>query len=111
MKQKAIFTCALCILLCVCGCTARTAGEIQRTDKESQAETNAAGVAQEDSTKTPVEKEAANSGGNQNDHCSRTGGGLLACGCDSGSGADELLYRRCAGYGTVLGHSERKTAK
>lgn len=59
MKQKAIFTCALCILLCVCGCTARTAGEIQRTDKESQAETNAAGVAQEDSTKTPVEKEAA----------------------------------------------------
>ena len=59
MKRKVIFTCTLCFLLCVCGCTARTAGEIQRTDKESQAETNAAGVAQEDSTKTPVEKEAA----------------------------------------------------
>lgn len=59
MKRKVIFTCTLCFLLCVCGCTPRTAGEIQRTDKESQAETNAAGVAQEDSTKTPVEKEAA----------------------------------------------------
>ena len=42
MKRKVIFTCTLCFLLCVCGCTPRTAGEIRRTDEESQADANAA---------------------------------------------------------------------
>lgn len=55
MKRKVIFTCTLCFLLCVCGCTPRTAGEIRRTDEESQADANAAGVVQGDSLKTPVE--------------------------------------------------------
>ena len=58
MKRKVIFTCTLCFLLCVCGCTPRTAGEIRRTDEESQADANAAGVVQGDSLKTPVENEA-----------------------------------------------------
>lgn len=57
MKQKVIFLCTLCFLLCVCGCTARPDGEIQRTDKESQADTNAAGVVQEDYIKTHGENE------------------------------------------------------
>lgn len=56
MKQKVVFACTLCFILCVCGCTAKNAGEIRRTDEESQAYASAEGVVQED-IKTPVENE------------------------------------------------------
>ena len=89
MKRKVIFTCTLCFLLCVCGCTPRTAGEIRRTDEESQADANAAGVVQGDSLKTPVENEAT-----------------------EWPTAEEIRTTIAAEQTEVyLGHPERKTAK
>ena len=49
----------LCILLCLCGCTGRSANELRHTGEDIRPYTGTTETVQEDSTKTSVEKEAA----------------------------------------------------
>lgn len=49
----------LCILLCLCGCTGRSANELRHTGEDIRPYTGTTETVQEDSTKTPIEREAA----------------------------------------------------
>lgn len=48
----------LCILLCLCGCTGRSANELRHTDEDIRPYTETTETVQEDSLKIPVENEA-----------------------------------------------------
>lgn len=48
----------LCILLCLCGCTGRSANELRHTDEDIRPYTGTTETVQEDSLKIPVENEA-----------------------------------------------------
>lgn len=48
----------LCILLCLCGCTGRSANELRHTDEDIRPYTGTTETVQGDSLKTPVENEA-----------------------------------------------------
>lgn len=48
----------LCILLCLCGCTGRSANELRHTDEDIRPYTGTTETLQEDSLKIPVENEA-----------------------------------------------------
>ena len=48
----------LCILLCLCGCTGRSANELQHTDEDIRPYAGTTETVQEDSLKIPVENEA-----------------------------------------------------
>lgn len=47
----------LCILLCLCGCTGRSANELRHTDEDIRPYTETTETVQEDSLKIPVENE------------------------------------------------------
>lgn len=47
----------LCILLCLCGCTGRSANELRHTDEDIRPYTGTTETVQEDSLKIPVENE------------------------------------------------------
>ena len=48
----------LCILLCLCGCTERSANELRHTDEDIRPYAGTTETVQEDSLKIPVENEA-----------------------------------------------------
>lgn len=62
MKKMVCFIIAvsvmLCILLCLCGCTGRSANELRHTDEDIRPYTETTETVQEDSLKIPVENEA-----------------------------------------------------
>ena len=101
MKQKTVLMFALCVFMCVCGCTAKPMDEMGRTDENSDmlssATENAASrmaPAMQEKVEWPTAKEI------------RASRGLLAGGCSSGARTNDLLQRRCAGYGGILGDAE-----
>lgn len=61
MKKMVCFIIAvsvmLCILLCLCGCTGRSANELRHTDEDIRPYTETTETVQEDSLKIPVENE------------------------------------------------------
>lgn len=61
MKKMLCFIIAvsvmLCILLCLCGCTGRSANELRHTDEDIRPYTETTETVQEDSLKIPVENE------------------------------------------------------
>lgn len=62
MKKMLCFIIAvsvmLCILLCLCGCTGRSANELRHTDEDIRPYTETTETVQEDSLKIPIEDEA-----------------------------------------------------